>query len=64
MQRKAYFKGSKLGMVMGQVFSGTYPALPLMGRGSILINGFGMGLGIFLKPGAGSGIAPSHPNYI
>ena len=32
MQGEAYFEGSKLGMVMGQVFSGTHPAPPLMGR--------------------------------
>ena len=31
----------EVGIVMGRVFSGTRPALSLMGRGSILINEFG-----------------------
>ena len=46
---------------MGRVFSGTRPTPPLMGRGLNLINGFGTGMKFFFKPGAGSGIAPSHP---
>ena len=33
-------------------------ALPLMGRGSILINKFGASLNFFLKPRMGSSIAP------
>ena len=44
-----------------------YPFCPLMGWGSILINGFG---NFFLKPGTGSGRvqvlpcpAPPHPVY-
>ena len=49
----------KIGLAMGRVFSGTRPVPPLMGRGLILINGFGMGMNFFLKPGMGSGIAPS-----
>ena len=44
---------------MRRVFSGTRPTMPLMGRGLILINGFGTGIRFFLKLGAGSGIAPS-----
>ena len=51
-------------MAMGRVISGTRPALPLMGRDIIFLNGYGTGLRFFLKPGAGSGIAPSRPNYI
>ena len=58
--------GLPVEMSMGRVFFG-YP--PLMGPGLILINGFGMGMRFFFKPGAGSGIAPSRPapprtNYI
>ena len=42
-----------------------YPSRPAPnGTGSILINGFRTSLGIFLKPGAGSGIGPPHPDYI
>ena len=36
-----------LGMAIGRVFSDTRLTPPLMGWGSILINGFGTGLGIF-----------------
>ena len=43
---------------MGSVFSGTRPAPSLMGRSLNLINWFGMGMRIFFKLGAGSGIAP------
>ena len=48
---------------MGRVISGTRPAPPrptppLMGWDIIFLNGYGTGLGFFLKPGAGSGIAP------
>ena len=50
-----------LGMVIGRVFSGTRSVPLLIGRGSILINGFD---NFFLKPGTGSGIIPPHPNYI
>ena len=54
-----------LGMAMGRVFSGIRPTSPQMGRGLILINGFGTGLGrvweFFKKLGAGSGIAPTRP---
>ena len=50
---------------MGRVFSGTRPAPLLMGRGSILINGFETGLEIFFKTrdgfGAGSSIASPRP---
>ena len=52
---------SYLGMAMGRVISGTRPAPPLMGRDIIFLNGYGTGLGFFLKPGAGSGIAPPRP---
>ena len=51
-------------MTMGRVFSGTRPASPLMGRGLILINEFGMSMRFFFKPGVGLGIAPSHPASI
>ena len=40
----AFVKPKGVGMAMGRVFSGTRPAPPLMGRGSILITGFGTGL--------------------
>ena len=36
-----------------------YP--PLMGWDIIFLNGYGTGLRFFLKPKAGSGIAPPHP---
>ena len=54
---------------MGRVISGTRPAPPrptppLMGWDIIFLNGYGTGLGFFLKPGAGSGIAPPRPDYI
>ena len=54
-----------LGMAMGRVFSGTRPTPPLMGRGSILINGFGTGLEIFFKTRDGFEycLAPPHPVY-
>ena len=48
-------------MAMGRVISGTRPAPPLMGWDIIFLNGYGTGLGFFLKPGAGSGIAPPRP---
>ena len=47
-------------MAMGQVFF-WYPPRPastLMRRDLILINGFGTSMRFFLKPEAGSGIAP------
>ena len=50
--------GLPVEMAMGPVFFG-YP--PLMGRGLILINGFGTGMRFFFKPGAGSGIVSSRP---
>ena len=50
-----------IGMAMGRVISGTRPAPPLMGWDIIFLNGYGTGLGFFLKPGAGSGIAPPRP---
>ena len=37
------------------------PSPPLMGRDIIFLNGYGTGLGFFLKPGVGSGIAPPCP---
>ena len=46
-------------MATGRIFSGTRPALPLMGRGLNLINGFGTGMRFFFKLGVGLGIAPS-----
>ena len=58
-------------MAMGRVISGTRPAPPLMGGDIIFLNGYGTGLGFFLKPGAGSGLvrvlshpAPPRPDYI
>ena len=58
-------------MATGRVFFGTRPAPPLMGWGLSLINGFGMGMGFFFKPGAGSGrvqvlphSASPRPDYI
>ena len=48
-------------MTTGRDFSGTRPVPPLMGWSLNLINGFGTGMRFFLKPGTGSGIAPSRP---
>ena len=56
-----FFKRSPsyVGMATGRVFSGTRPAPPLMGWDKNVLNGFGTGMGFFLKPGAGSGIVSS-----
>ena len=55
----------KVGMAMGGFFLGTRPALPLMGRDLILLNGFGTGMRFLFKTrggfGTGSGIALSRP---
>ena len=48
-------------MAIGRVISGTRPAPPLMGWDFFFLNGYGTGLEFFLKPGAGSGIAPPRP---
>ena len=49
------YMNAGLGMATGRVFSGTRPAPPLMGWDKNVLNGFGTGMGCFLKPGAGSG---------
>ena len=48
-------KSSSLGIAMEQVFSGNHPAPPLIGWGSILINGFGN----FFKTQGGFGYCPA-----
>ena len=51
----------EVGMAMGRVFSSTRPALPLMGRGLILINRFETSLRIFFKTQRGFGYCPTPP---
>ena len=52
---------TQLGMVMGRVFSDTRLVPSLMGWGSILINGFGMGLENFFKTQGGFEYCPVPP---
>ena len=55
---------SKDGNGAGQYLNPPRPTLPLMGWGSILINVFGTGLGIFFKTRDGFGYCPTPPHPV